>query len=437
MGHGGPVDRDRSGMSRSDPEMVPVPSPSGLVVSRLAMSRSPEAVHAGADGGASGRPEVVARAGWGPDGNPVWKPVRRVLLAAYLVAFVWVSAKRGIAFDRETVIGWICGALLVTSVGRPPRRVLQLVLDWIPLVLVYVVYDLTRGLADELGTPIQVTPQIRADELLFGGHIPTIWLQEHLFDPRRVHTWELFLSLTYASYFIAPFLVAGVLWARDRATWKKFVRRLITLQYASVFTYVLVPAAPPWWAARNGYIGDVHRFVSRGWSVVDLDFAQALINKGRATANPVAALPSLHAAVPMLLCLWFWPRVGPVGKALALAYPLAMGFTLVITAEHYAFDVLLGFAYAAIVVVGWNRIERWREGRSAGAIDLDLTLGAPVAVEATPVAVPVGTAPMAPIGEVDGDEPDPRAIRSAAPDASGSGPPADDAPVGPGTGRVT
>jgi hypothetical protein len=427
-------------MSRSGAEAVPVPSPSGLVVSRLAMSRSPEAVDVGADGGATGSPTAPPRAGWGPDGNPAWKPVRRVLLVGYLVAFVWVSAERGIAFDRETVIGWVCGALLVTSVGRPPRRVLQLVLDWIPLVLVYVVYDLTRGLADELGTPVQVTPQIRADELLFGGHIPTIWLQEHLFDPRRVHNWELFLSLTYASYFIAPFLVAGVLWARDRATWKKFVRRLITLQYAAVFTYVLVPAAPPWWAARNGYIGDVHRFVSRGWSVVDLDFAQALINKGRATANPVAALPSLHAAVPMLLCLWFWPRVGPVGKALALAYPLAMGFTLVITAEHYAFDVFLGFAYAGLVVFAWNRIERWREGRSRSAADveLDLTLGAPaVAVAGVSPATPLAPA-FVPLDDTDPDdaEPDPRAIRSAG-DGGGGGSPSDDAPVGPGTGRVT
>jgi hypothetical protein len=383
------------------------------------MSRSPEAFDSGSDTDAAEPAFVATRTGWGPDGNPVWRPVRKVLLVGYLVAFIVVSARRGIAFDRETVIGWICGALLVTSVGRPPRRVLQLVLDWIPLVLVYVVYDLTRGLADELGTPIQVTPQIRADEILFGGQLPTIWLQEHLFDPQQVQNWELLLSVTYASYFIVPFVVAGLLWARDRATWKKFVRRLITLQYASVFTYVLVPAAPPWWASRNGYIGDVHRFVSRGWSVVDLDFAQALINKGRATANPVAALPSLHAAVPMLLCLWFWPRVGRVGKVACAAYPLAMGFTLVITAEHYAFDVLLGFAYAGIVVVGWNRIERWRELRQG---DLDLTIVDPTG--ATLVLEPAGAL-------LEG-----RPLVDA---AAASGDPAaeDDASVGPGTGRVT
>jgi hypothetical protein len=383
------------------------------------MSRSPEAIESVNDADAAESAFVATRTGWGPEGNPVWRPIRKVLLVAYLVGFVVVSARRGIAFDRETVIGWVCGALLVTSIGRPPRRVLQLILDWIPLVLVYVVYDLTRGLADELGTPIQVTPQIRADELVFGGHLPTIWLQEHLFDPQHVHNWELLLSVTYASYFIVPFIVAGLLWARDRATWKKFVRRLITLQYASVFTYVLVPAAPPWWASRNGYIGDVHRFVSRGWSVVDLDFAQALINKGRATANPVAALPSLHAAVPMLLCLWFWPRVGRIGKVLCAAYPLAMGFTLVITAEHYAFDVFLGFAYAAIVVFGWNRIERWRELRKS---ELDLTLvdagGPALVLEPMPAPAP-GTA-FAP--ELAANE-DP--------------PTEDDASVGPGTGRVT
>jgi hypothetical protein len=35
-----------------------------------------------------------------------------------------------------------------------------------------------------------------------------------------------------------------------------------------------------------------------------------------------------------------------------------MAFTLVYTAEHYVFDILLGWALAAVVVVGVNVVDK-------------------------------------------------------------------------------
>ena len=40
---------------------------------------------------------------------------------------------------------------------------------------------------------------------------------------------------------------------------------------------------------------------------------------------------------------------GRGGGSLLVAYTLAMAFTLVYTADHFVFDILLGWAYAAIV----------------------------------------------------------------------------------------
>jgi membrane-associated phospholipid phosphatase len=69
-------------------------------------------------------------------------------------------------------------------------------------------------------------------------------------------------------------------------------------------------------------------------------------------ANPVAAVPSLHTAYPVLIFLFFWSSVGRRRWLLAL-YPLAMSFTLIYTAEHFVFDVVLGWLYAiAVYFVG-------------------------------------------------------------------------------------
>jgi membrane-associated phospholipid phosphatase len=76
-------------------------------------------------------------------------------------------------------------------------------------------------------------------------------------------------------------------------------------------------------------------------------------------ADPVAAVPSLHSAYPMLLALFFW-KTARRWRWLLAWYPLAMGFTLVYTGEHFVIDVLLGWLYALVVFVVGNRVyERW------------------------------------------------------------------------------
>ena len=52
------------------------------------------------------------------------------------------------------------------------------------------------------------------------------------------------------SFFILPYVVAAVLWLRDRDEWKAFVRLFVGLSFAALVIYALLPAAPPWAAAR-------------------------------------------------------------------------------------------------------------------------------------------------------------------------------------------
>jgi membrane-associated phospholipid phosphatase len=42
-----------------------------------------------------------------------------------------------------------------------------------------------------------------------------------------------------------------------------------------------------------------------------------------------------------------------------MLYPLAMGFTLVYTGEHYVIDILIGWAYAAVVYFAGSRFLAW------------------------------------------------------------------------------
>jgi hypothetical protein len=295
----------------------------------------------------------------GDSGFGHWVAVRRGVLVLYFISLgVW-SAYYGIPVQRELVVAWVCGALAGTSLGRPWREVLRLARDWLPMMILLSAYDFTRGAADSLGVGVHVHPMIDFDRFLFFGTTPTQWLQAHVNDPRVVNWLDVAFTLIYTSYFIVPFTVAGFLWARDRLEFVRFSRRIITLFAAGVATYIVFPAAPPWMAADMGLLHGVTRTTSDGWQVIGGRTVE-LFNEGQASVNQVASVPSLHAALTMLVALFLWPRVRRPLRPLLLLYPLAMALTLMATGEHYFFDVLLGWIYAGSVMAAWAWWERRR-----------------------------------------------------------------------------
>jgi PAP2 superfamily len=313
--------------------------------------------------------------------------IRRVAVGVWAVVIAYRIATTGIAFNRELLLLYICTGLAVASIGR--RRVLYVLRDWLPFALVLVVYDLSRGAADLIGRPTLWHWQADADRWMFFGVMPTVWLQEHLKQPHPPW-WEVVISTTYMSFFILPYVIAAVLWLRNRAEWEKFAQLFMALSFSALAIYVVLPAAPPWAAARctagdvvtgpsaprcmfrsagqvpdGGILGQmsaaqpganqwIERISTRGWARLNLDTARGLIDEGQASVNLVAAVPSLHAGLSAAIAIFLWRRVRRRWRPLLVAYPLIMAFTLVYSAEHYVIDILLGWALAVIVVVALN-----------------------------------------------------------------------------------
>lgn len=288
--------------------------------------------------------------------RPRWRR-RPVTTAAVVIAFAGYVALLGLPTEPAQALGW----LWLTSIGWNPqpgwRAQLRFVLDWAPLLVALMLYDLSRGLARALGTSVHVLPQIHADQDLF-GQLPTQWLQGHLYDPTHVHWYDVLASFVYFSHFIAALTVALVLWLTDRHQWARFVRRLLGLSFAGLMGYVLYPAAPPWLAAQTGQIaGHVARLSSRGWTAIGLHSAGHALERSQTYANPVAAMPSLHGAFALLVIAFFLPRTRRRFWALLLAYPTAMALTLIYTGEHYVIDIIAGWITVGAVYLGIGRLE--------------------------------------------------------------------------------
>lgn len=294
------------------------------------------------------RKRIIAVTLWSV-GFVAWWVLLGLPLTDPLLAFVWL---------------WL--ATVAFRIDQPRRVHLRFARDWLPIVALLVVYNFSRGLADQGRTPHAIE-LVQADRAMFGGHVPTVWLQERLYDPDNVRWWDVIASWVYFSHFVAALGVAVVLWMRDRSRWASFMRRWFALSALGLVTYFAYPAAPPWWAAKFGLLPDVVRISTRGWRAIGLHGAGNVLNAGQIAANPVAAMPSLHTAFALFVVVFFFSRIRRRWWPVLLVYPAAMTLTLVYTGEHYVIDVLVGWVYVGLAFALCSAAERWWRRRSASS----------------------------------------------------------------------
>jgi membrane-associated phospholipid phosphatase len=280
----------------------------------------------------------------------------------------------GLPISRDLLVPIVLVGFVAVSVAsrtRLRRVVVGILVDWAPFLLALWVYDLVRGYADGAVLGVQYAPQIRLDELFGGGVVPSLWLQQHLWHGSASVRWYDYLTwVVYISYFFGTTAMLVALWWRSRGLFWRFAANVLVLSLAGCLTFFLYPSDPPWLAAQRGYIiGSIGRLIGPIGAHIPVISGATLWEKGTRYANPVAAMPSLHAAFTLLIALFLVMRIRSRWRHLLWLYPLAMTFALVYSGEHYVVDVLAGWLYAVAVYFGieWA-IERYqsRTGASAG-----------------------------------------------------------------------
>jgi hypothetical protein len=300
----------------------------------------------------------------GPRTGPGSRTAAMIGYGVLLLLWSWFV---GIPNDTVGVVLWIWLGTIAWNIEAPARAHRDFWRDWRLPVLCLVVYWLLRGLVDEVGLlPVSYQLPIRIDEWLGAGVTPTERLQEAWCGTPCVKTMEprwydAVLTTVYASHFLTALTLAGVLWVRNRAEWVLWIRRFVALNFAGLTIYWLYPMAPPWMASRDGFMGEVHRITSRGWSEIDLH-RQTMVLWGM--GNKAAAMPSLHAGIAFLVVFYaIWRLRSPL-RWLLLLYPVAMSTALVYFAEHYVIDAIAGALVAGAVMVG---CKVWEDRRSVAS----------------------------------------------------------------------
>ena len=263
---------------------------------------------------------------------------------------MWSADIYGLPTDRVAIVSWILAAFASANFGRPIAAQWQMLKDWSIFAGLLFAYEYSRGLADQLGRSVDFTIARGIDRVLFFGVNPNVWLQQHLNVSNKLAWYEYPLAVTYMTHFIVPIAAAVMLWIKNRERWVQYMRRFTILMLSGVATYVVFPVAPPWLAAREGYTEPLQRITARGWSKMGLHTVSKVFERGTAITNPVAAMPSLHAAFALFVVVFFWNQMPKWFRGIALILPASMALCLVYFGEHYVSDVLAGWLYVALAM---------------------------------------------------------------------------------------
>ncbi len=288
-------------------------------------------------------------------------------LAVFIGGTVAVIAVNGLFLSRDLLLLWVLLGLLALSVSDVKRWVRGVVFDWLPFAAFLVFYDLSRFFAERVNITPHIAPQIQFDRWLLGDPIPTVRLQHALYHWPDFAWYDYPIWAVYMTHFFATLVIAGLLWRFAYPRFRQFRVLVITLAGAGFLTYVLFPAVPPWMASNMHQLEHTRRVVSDTWQHLGVSTANSLVEGNSGFFNQVAAVPSMHAAYPVLFALFFWATARWWVRVVLVCYPLAMAFVLVYSAEHYVADIVLGWAYAVTVYFLVTALGRRRARRRVGA----------------------------------------------------------------------
>jgi hypothetical protein len=280
----------------------------------------------------------------------------RQCLALAVLAYAGVLIER--TLERGDLPGIREMLTVLLGLALAGNRTGRFVRDWFPIMVGLIAYIGGAGLVERLRIGADYTVQPRLEKLLWNGHLPTAWLQEHLYrGPGGLL--NLLVLVTYTSHFLVPIVLLFALWwSGRRRVFHQYALSILAVSLLAEVVFVLMPTAPPWLAANRGVIPPVHHVLKIELLHLHLGAVAARIGDPR-SYNIVAALPSLHAAFPVIgLAVLIrnrlpWPLV-----ALLASQLVAVLFAIIYSGEHYTIDAVGGIAVAILGFVIVGRLQR-------------------------------------------------------------------------------
>lgn len=222
------------------------------------------------------------------------------------------------------------------------------------LALLYVAYAVIRTVtADELTAAIANAIDLMSFQQLVG--LPSeLDLQYRLLSRGRL------LRAANVYYAVLHFPATGAfmgwVWLRHRNRFEAIRNALIVATLAGLVAHVAYPLAPP--RMIPGFIDTAAEY---GPNPYDMAIS--------ASANQIAAMPSLHVGWALLVAIGTISILGSTWRFLILAHPIITTGVVIVTANHYWMDAIVGALVVMLACVACQH--QWRSPAARASDDAD------------------------------------------------------------------
>ncbi len=235
----------------------------------------------------------------------------------------------------------------LTFAGPRSRRFAWIAL---PVLLVGVLYDKILPYLLPYRPSVHVADLFHLELALFGVSSPggPIILSEW-FATRTHAILDLLCGFAYMTYMFETFVVVGFLYlARDEERSLRMAWAFLVCNIIGQAMWLTLPAAPPWYVAAYGLGPAVldaapsAAGAARFDALVGFPYFEQFYARSR---NVHGAMPSLHAAYPVVVAFWCWSR-SRLARWSSVAFAVLVCFAAVYLYHHYLVDVVAGIATA-------------------------------------------------------------------------------------------
>ncbi|MBN8719504.1 MAG: inositol phosphorylceramide synthase [Sediminibacterium magnilacihabitans] len=214
-------------------------------------------------------------------------------------------------------------------------------------MIFWIIFDYMKAFPNYHYNTVHIESLYQAEKKLFG-----IWQDGRLLTPNEywsLHRYTLLdiaAGIFYLCWVPVPLAFAGFLFFKDRRQFLYFSLSFLLVNLIGFAFYYIYPAAPPWYVQQYGF-----GFIpgtpgnTAGLAAFDrifhVEVFKALYAK---SSNVFAAMPSLHAAYPLIVLYYgIKNKLGAVNLLFVLVMA-GIWFSAVYSGHHYVLDVLAGIA---------------------------------------------------------------------------------------------
>lgn len=241
------------------------------------------------------------------------------------------------------------------------QKTRKFILGFSIFIFYWILFDFMKAFPNYKYGNVHIEEIHTLEKFLFGMKSNDVLITPNEFWIQNHHPLLDALSgLFYLLWIPVPLLFAGYLFFKDTDEFLAFSFTFFLINVIGFIIYYVYPVAPPWYLQYNGTAFDPNTpgnpaGLARFDTMFQTNIFSSLYSK---SSNVFAAMPSLHAAYPLLVFVYgIRSRLG-IMNFLFGTIMTGIWFAAIYSSHHYLVDVIAGILCGVAGIFGFGTLKK-------------------------------------------------------------------------------